>query len=389
MIELAQRFTYGAAGDALATLREGWSILEPDFTWTNGPTARLRLPFQPRTGQLTLELGLGTFVMPPTLPRQRLRIEVNGTTVASDTVGAECTLGIDIPPQAVANTNTLDIVLHCPDATIPPPIGVVTETRKLGICLHEIMLYWSPPPPPHTPRTRPPLPDLPGGLPQAAQFLTALSIPDLATQFESLGHNCEFGLAQRRMGAEPLGLLRFAGTTPRRLIEALDLEFEGIDAPGNLITWVNTEGHDSEYFARDKRYGIHVHSELSPRTTTQAEVLTIFYRNLTFLRRKFLEDLRGAGKIFVYQHWEARSLAHARPILNMLRSHGPNTLLFVMPDDTRPSGTVVQMEEDLLQGSIASLSPIDGMVVTSVNETPWVHLCANAYRLWRESGRGA
>jgi hypothetical protein len=388
MIELAQRFTFGATGDALSTLREGWSILEPDFTWTNGPRSRLTLPFQPRTGQLTLELGLGAAVLPPVLARQRLRIEINGIPVATETIGYECALGIDIPANALAGADKLDIVLHLPDAFVPPPAGATPETRRLGLCLSDIMLYWSQPRPPFTPRARPPLPELPGGLPQAVKFLTALSIPELATHFESLGHNCEFGLAQRHMGQEMLGLLRFAGITPRRLVEALDLEFDGIDAPGNLTTFLsNADDPGSEIIVRDTRYGIHIHSDRYDSTTTRQEVLDIFYRNLAFLRRKFLEDLRNGGKIFVYQHWEARSLAHAKPILNMLRSHGPNTLLFVTQDDTKPTGTVVQVQEDLFQGSIAAFAPITDMSV--VDAAAWIHICANAYRLWREAGRGA
>ncbi len=63
------------------------------------------------------------------------------------------------------------------------------------------------------------------------------ALQDLMLRFAALGDNCEFGLVQRQAGAEPLGLLRFAGfhipaeRRLGRLIEALDREFEGVGRP--------------------------------------------------------------------------------------------------------------------------------------------------------------
>ena len=46
-------------------------------------------------------------------------------------------------------------------------------------------------------------------------FPTSWSDHDLVLDFESVGDNCELGIFQRRVGAEPLGLLRFAGAPLR------------------------------------------------------------------------------------------------------------------------------------------------------------------------------
>ncbi len=43
----------------------------------------------------------------------------------------------------------------------------------------------------------------------AVSAVEQITLQDLMLQFESLGQNCEFGLVQRRAGADPLGLLRF------------------------------------------------------------------------------------------------------------------------------------------------------------------------------------
>jgi hypothetical protein len=44
-------------------------------------------------------------------------------------------------------------------------------------------------------------------------------------EFESLGDNCGFGLAQRKAGAELLSLLRFANTRLNALLLGLDEAF--------------------------------------------------------------------------------------------------------------------------------------------------------------------
>ena len=53
-------------------------------------------------------------------------------------------------------------------------------------------------------------------------------IEELMLAFESLGDNCEFGLVQRDGGAEPLGLLRFAGMSLGNLVAALEAKLDGL-----------------------------------------------------------------------------------------------------------------------------------------------------------------
>ena len=53
------------------------------------------------------------------------------------------------------------------------------------------------------------------------QAAPAMEDRELVLHFESIGDNCELGLVQRRAGAEPLGLLRFAGAPLRSFLRAL------------------------------------------------------------------------------------------------------------------------------------------------------------------------
>ncbi len=379
---------FGTSGGGYPALGEGWSAPEAEFTWTDGPRSKLRLPYEPGSGALMVEIGVNPMLIPPVLPSQRLVLSVNGVQVGHENVALECSLGFDIPAAAQASGDGLDIMLECPDAVSPAKIGSSSsDPRQLGFAVREILLCRAPERHPFEPRFRPPLPKLPGGPEEAARGLTGLSLPELAQRFESLGHNCEFGLAQRGMGQEGLGLLRYAGISPRQLVEGLDFGFEGVDSPGNLITYLTDGKPVGEIIVRDKRYRMSIHSEQTEVTSSRSEVLRTFYSSLGFRRRMLLEDLASGCKIFVFQHPDAKSVAYVRPILNILRDYGPNTLLFVTQDPDQPSGSVHQLDVDLFQGHVAAFAPPDR--VPELDLPSWISVCANTYRLWRESGQGA
>lgn len=379
MILLSDQFSFGLEGSARPYLGQGWSLLETEFTWTEGHQSRICLPVADGAGTLVLEISLAPLIVPPILRRQRLIVTVGGMRIAEDTVGTDGPLGYIIPAAAIGG-GMLDLVLECPDAVPPSDLANSGDTRTLGFAVKEIMLFRMAERPAFAARGRPALPRIPGGLAEAVLGLTGLAVPDLAGCFESLGFNCEFGLAQRGMGCETLGLLRFGGISLPKLAEGLDLEFDGIEAPENLTTYINDL--DGEIMVRDRRYGTIFHSHMYTSSTTAEAVLAVFTRSLGFLRRKFMEDVRGGGKIFVFQHPEARSVSHVRPFLNLLRSHGPNSLLFVT-ESTAQAGAVEMLEPDLLHGWIPALAPV--YEVTRADVASWIEICANAYRLWRET----
>jgi len=65
--------------------------------------------------------------------------------------------------------------------------------------------------------------------------------------FQSLGDNCEFGLVQRRGGAEPLELLRFAGIflpieiRLEKLAAALERKFDGLGEAETMTVYLAGE----------------------------------------------------------------------------------------------------------------------------------------------------
>ena len=391
MTRIVAHYKFGTAGNVRPYLKEGWSLVERDFTWTVGPRSAMALPLTGVQGVLILEIYLNPMLMPPVIRQQRVVISVNGHAIADEFVGGESALAFEIPAATYAGEASLKVDVCCPDAVAPVAIGAGDDDRRLGVAVREIMLFDGPARPSFTPRFRPPLPDVPGGVDQAVAGLTALTLPDLAGRFESLGHNCEFGLVQRRMNHEGLGLLRFGGIPVHKLIEGLDLDFEGIEAPDNLMAYladtaIDVSENEREFLVYDRRYGTNFHTHLTKYKSTPGEIVAMFTRNLAFLRRKMLEDIASGHKIFVFQHPSAKTVAHIRPILNVLRSHGPNTLLFLTDDGPHAPGSVEQIDDDLYHGFVTQLAPVYD--AKRYDYPGWISVLANTYRLWRESGRG-
>jgi hypothetical protein len=206
---------------------------------------------------------------------------------------------------------------------------------------------------------------------------------EIAIAFESLGgsgHGCEFGLFQREMQAEPLGLLRWADLSYDYLREAIENSFEGVGDPENTIVFI-PPGTNSHYWSRDSRWwmaqGFHVPA--SRITIEQAKQQIC--RRQQFLRRKLLEDLQEGSKIFVYKN-NTRTLSDIElsQLLAAIRRHGSAPLLYVrVQDEQHPDGTVEYVEDGLFIGYIKhfSHSPNDeflGMMFDS-----WLTICRNTY----------
>jgi hypothetical protein len=384
---VAAHVTFGLNGNAAPWQLDGWSFAEPACTWAIDTQCRIRVPYRSGQGTLLLEITASPNLLFPVIRHQRLIVSANGVRIGDELVGGECTLGFTVPAQAIDGSGELLVTLEYPDSFVPKSVGANQDERRLGFSLRDMLLLWAPGEAPFTPKLRPPLPvQATGGREAAVRFCTALSTVDLLHRFESLGHNCEFGLMQRAAGAEPLGLLRFGGITPHNLLRGLDMAFEGIEDISRLRVFVESNRDREEYLVRDDRYSVQIHTGAFEGETTPAAVAAKLSTHLGFLRRLFVEVLEDASRIFVLHHPAARSQAQVLPVLNLLRSHGPNVLLYVTDDRVHAGGTVVQEKADLFHGYIDRLPPMHEVHLIDVGA--WVSVCANTYRMWREAGHG-
>ncbi|NLH79401.1 MAG: hypothetical protein GX458_00955 [Phyllobacteriaceae bacterium] len=175
---------------------------------------------------------------------------------------------------------------------------------------------------------------------------------DLLMGFESIGSDCEFGLVQRRFGAEPLSLLRFNAVEFGGLMSAVAHRFE---AMGERETTELVRQFNGEFLMRDRRWGLVMHT-FAFEGQVDAEVLADkFRKRVAFLRDRFLADAAEGRKVLVFY---SPGLDHDNLTMlhGALRVLGPVDLLHVRPssgaEDPIASGTAVEVEPHLFVGVI-------------------------------------
>jgi len=201
---------------------------------------------------------------------------------------------------------------------------------------------------------------------------------EIVSAFESLGSNCDFGQLQRYFGAEPLGLLRWAGTEPEEIIAAARAKFAGVGEPENTVIEVWDNG---EYCVSDRRFNMLMHSFTFETVVDRETFTTQQIKRGRYLRRKLIEDLEGAEKLFVYKSPDM-SEAEAHELFAALREIGPVWLLAVRAaDDGHAPGTVQAAGDGLLFGYTDQFgfpgTPSPATVAV------WTAICERAYALWR------
>jgi hypothetical protein len=391
---------FAAGGDGNACLVSGWSEPETNFVWSDSGQSVLRLPVPPGARQVYVELALQPFLRPPALMAQRLKVRVHGVRVAAETLRGETRLGFyadvpaDVPRQDKAAF--LPVKLVMPDACSPASLGAGDDRRALGFAVRSATVAAEVPPPPPTQIVCGPLPiDRFEGTTKdrdIVRSMTGLSLGELATVFESLGVNCEFGMFQRRCEVEPLGLLRFAGLSYADLLRGLEAGFAGLD---DVATLRCAKAHeDWDWLVSSTRYGFEYHSFIRDPAIDPAVLLAGQSRVLRFRQQKLLELLASGEKLFVVQTPEGLTRAQVLPLMRILRGYGPGALLFVSDYAEMPAGCVEVLGRGLFFGSMAGVTRIAGDDEVAGRDnwlsdaalTAWVSLCSHAYRLWREGG---
>jgi hypothetical protein len=313
-----------------------------------------------------LALELGPFIWKDRLPAQHLAVVVNGREIAefliSEVASVECT----VPWELIEGREWVSVTFRHPDAAKPVDVNGVPDHREIALAFETLSLF----------RRLDPVAEAIGN----AREISAGDMPldQLMMQFESLGENCEFGLVQRRCGAEPLGLLRFASAPLPILLAGLAARFEGVGDPEQ--TEVRISNNRQEFLVVDKRYGFNYHpwvlvGEAEPEDIRRREA-----KRLPLLRRKLIEDIEEGHKIFVYRGMRRLPQPLILRLVAAMQAYGPAILLWVeLEDSDHPTGTVEALTDGLLKGYIDRFAPGENAHALSLDA--WITICRNAWLL--------
>jgi hypothetical protein len=378
MIRPVTQFTFGLAGNATPLLGNGWSFPEQNFAWTVGIRSRLRLPAPRMADMLVLELTVHGFCVPDRLPAQTLTVCADGVPLGSADVSEMVTLAFAVPPSATAR-GFLDVTLLHPGAHAPAALGINDDERVLAIAVFEARL-WRTRPFLASAHTLPPIAMAANDRDTATRAACGLAPAELVSRFESIGQNCEFGLAQRAVQAEPPSLLRFAGIELTSLIRGLETAFLGIDDPAHFKVTSGMLDGRPEDMVFTERHWVRFHTGIFiDEMPDIAQVIARVRRYLGFLQSQFAATLARGERTLVLHHPAAMDAAHALPVLSRLCAHGPNNLLYVTQSETMPPGTVRHEAGGLFHGFIDVLPPPDEP--DRINVDAWLSMCANTLRL--------
>lgn len=319
--------------------------------------ARLRDPLRPQMhGEPILRLGLSW--RSAAEPRWRRLVVRRGEQVIFDgpSFGAT-TLAWRLPVEALAQLPDQSLVIEQPDLEAGEPWGLHIDSVRL----------LSPPGRPPSARKREPG--------------SALTDKAVATCFESLGDNCEFGIFQRCCEAEPLGLLRFSSARLDKLLIGLETGFAGVQARDQIESFLaGPDGGPFEYLMIQNTFRMVYHTGVFEGQLTPRQLHARELTRLQYLRRKLVEDMEDAEKIFVCRRMPPLSEPEMLPIWLALQDYGPNTLLWVAPaTPEHPAGSVERIGDRLMRGYLDRLATYDN--ATDVSVASWLAVCRQALQL--------
>ena len=353
------------SSNADAYLGEGWHGAETQHRWTDGFTSVVRLPPLRASAGFLLTLKC----RPLALGRaaQRLTVTLNGVELTRVSLDDYAVILLRVSGHLVSDAQDNRLVFDHPDAARPNEIEPGNpDDRSLALAFLSLecealddFVF-----------------DSPKLLPAVAPPTDYAEAKAMVEAFQSLGKNCDLGLLQRKFGAEPFGLLRFAAISPDRLTMALKTRFEGIGDVDKLTLFLEWDGR--HYQGRHADYGLDYHTFLPVDATPVEELTKKEALRLKYLARLLIEQLENDEKIFLRQE-SFETTEEAVALHRLMRKYNPRARLFlvslVRPEAPERVGRVVELRPGLYRGYLPRLSDPSRTPDRPIFEE-WTPLCA-------------
>ncbi len=353
MTQLAGAIDFSARGNSGDYVLEGWGEAEAGHRWTLGRQSLVRLPAADLGPDCVLVIDATPCLCPPELAGQVVMLALGGRLLATVELRGLRVTSFPLPPGLPPGETVLSLD-HLSSGRGRAP-EQMRDGQPLGLMVHSLRVFRL------DAAERSAVGGAgPGGLRPGpsvraeAERRTGLTLPALAERFESIGQGCQFGLVQRQCGAEPLGLLRFVDTVTSRLVDGLVAGFAGVEDPDHL-TLEPTEDAEPRLRWRQTDYGLTYDTRLLAAGADWEAVRHRQAQRLSFLRRKFAEDVAAAEKMFVLTRGDCLSPSEALAVSCALRLHGPATLLWTTIGHPPAAGQVDRLAPGFLRGELGEV----------------------------------
>ena len=211
-------------------------------------------------------------------------------------------------------------------------------------------------------------------------------VKEKSKDFESLGENCEFGFALRKLGNEDGQLLRWAVSYIKQLTDFLrrgPCDFFLADR----LTPV------ADDMVRDEITGLMFHTELRfervgniwRRTQTPDVQVELYGRDaskIAHMSQKFWDRLRSGDFIYVFKHPRPISLEEEANLYDAFLTHTatkkPTLLIVNQFGEAVQSGSIERRDRYLLRGNLHEF--VDNAHFATSSYEEWFTLMHNAHR---------
>ena len=140
VIPFGTKISFGEGGTSELYKVSGWSKTEAKFTWSEGTSARLKIPIAATNDPLSIKLTMAALTKAPELPLQPVELYVNDQKIADWQVGTTAEFVAAIPSSITKLGGNLSVEIKTPKATSPKSLGLSADPRVLGICCLDLEL---------------------------------------------------------------------------------------------------------------------------------------------------------------------------------------------------------------------------------------------------------